>query len=56
MPLNNDFWSAYVRYFNKMRERRIHRQTVAEISELPEYLRRDIGWPGAYERSRSRGY
>jgi Domain of unknown function (DUF1127) len=56
MSLSNDFWSAYFTYFDKMRERRIHRQTVAEISELPEHLRRDIGWPGAYERGRSRYY
>ena len=53
MSLSNDFWSSYIKYFNKMRERRAHRQTIAEIAALPEHIRRDIGWPTAYERTRS---
>ena len=52
MSVTNSFWSAYVGYFSRMRERRRHERTVAEIADLPEYLRRDIGWPNAYERAR----
>jgi uncharacterized protein YjiS (DUF1127 family) len=35
-----DAWRAYAR-------RRRERQTVAAITDLPPYLLKDIGWPGA---------
>lgn len=53
MSLTTGFWSAYVDYLSRARERRAHRRTVEEISNLPEHIRRDIGWPSAYERTRT---
>ena len=42
-------WRSYAR---RQRERRRDYQTRLAVSELPPELRRDIGWPGAWERQR----
>ena len=54
MSITNNFWSAYVGYMNRFRERRAHRATIDEVSKLPAHLRRDIGWPDAYDSGSSR--
>jgi uncharacterized protein YjiS (DUF1127 family) len=38
-----DAWRAFER-------RRRERQTLSAISELPPYMLKDIGWPGAGDR------
>lgn len=38
-----DAWRA-------MERRRRERQTLSAISDLPPYLLKDIGWPGAGDR------
>lgn len=48
-----NFWDSYVRYLGRMRERKMERETERLVSQLPRHLRRDIGWPGAYERIRN---
>jgi uncharacterized protein YjiS (DUF1127 family) len=42
-------WHDYAR---RSRERR----TIAAISELPPHLLKDIGWPGAHDRTHSIDY
>ncbi|GIL00951.1 MAG: hypothetical protein BroJett030_08500 [Alphaproteobacteria bacterium] len=44
-----DAWRTYSR---QRQERRIHRQTINAVSDLPTHILKDIGWPGAYERQR----
>jgi hypothetical protein len=54
MPVTTGFWNSYVGYISRIRERRAHRQTTDAIADLPPHILRDIGWPGAYERSLKR--
>ncbi|MCG6858313.1 MAG: hypothetical protein LJE67_09620 [Salaquimonas sp.] len=47
------FFDGWNQYLVNRRHQRVHRETVEEISALPAHIRRDIGWPGAYERQRA---
>jgi hypothetical protein len=47
------FMKRYKNYREKSREQRKIAATYMAISELPQHIRKDIGWPAAYERQRS---
>lgn len=47
-------WRLYTSYLNRARQRRADRRTLAAVSDLPQHLLKDIGWPGGYDSGRER--
>jgi hypothetical protein len=52
MSAFGEMMKRYRSYREKSREHRNIAATYMAISELPQHIRKDIGWPAAYERQR----
>jgi hypothetical protein len=52
MSAFGEMMKRYKDYRDKSRQQRRYAATYMAISELPQHIRKDIGWPAAYERQR----
>ncbi len=52
MLFTDAFVDGLTRFLTHRRLQREHRHTIDAVSALPAHIRKDIGWPGAYERQR----
>lgn len=52
MSMFNAMKDRYQSYRATARERKQYQSAYMAISELPQHILKDIGWPAAYERQR----
>ncbi|MGI9402159.1 MAG: hypothetical protein ACR2O0_12955 [Rhizobiaceae bacterium] len=54
MTDSNGIWRIYNNFVDQARRRRAERRIAAAVSELPQHLLKDIGWPAGYHNTMER--
>lgn len=54
MSTVGEMMTRYRRFRERARERRRFVATCQAVSQLPQHIQKDIGWPAAYDRQAGR--